>query len=151
MAQANFDIAGNLDLFFRSARTGSKVFTFKAGDSPYPLDGYEFEVDIKRKKTGEPVLKLTTEKGLIVDDNTITIEVDEEQTDLPGDFYYWELYEATGKKTWIWGYAFFTTGFPSGTTSETPDVTVNMYPDIVTISITNPGGDLPEDIDGGIL
>jgi hypothetical protein len=137
MAKAIFDIAGKLDLLFRIARIGSKTFTFVDADAaPYSLSGLVFELNIKENPGDvEPVFQLTDGDGLTLGDNTIQVDVDATQTDLPEKLYFWELYETTTTKTWLCGSAYFISRDPSSENDAT-EVTVRTEPDVITVTIS---------------
>jgi hypothetical protein len=139
MSKAIFDIAGKLDLLFRIARVGSKTFTFvdSNGDA-YSLSGLTFQLNIKQRPSSTTNLfQLTSGSGLTIGASSIEIDVTELQTDLPEVLCYWELYETVGKKTWLCGSANFISRDPSSENDATT-VTVNLDPDTVTVTISNP-------------
>jgi hypothetical protein len=146
MAQAIFDIAEQLNLYFRRARVGSKTFTFLNSDGDaYSVAAITFQLNIKSRETSsDNVLQLTSGSGLTISTNTIVVAVTEVQSNLPADIYYWELYDATNKKTWLCGRAYFTQAEPADLNDST-SVTVNLDPDTVRITLT---GSVTE-IDGG--
>lgn len=148
---ASFDPAKLLALYFRIARAGSKRFIFKysAGD-PFDISAIEFELIIKRWLDGEETLKLTLGDGLSIGgagNNELTVELDEDDTNIGAATYFWQLYNATAIKTWLNGDAHFHNGkFDAPTDSET-ELTITTEGETITITI-NDGGDIT-DIDGG--
>jgi hypothetical protein len=139
MAKAIFDIAGKLDLLFRIARVGSKTLSFvDSDDVAYPLDGLEFELNVKERPSSETDLfQLTSGAGLTVGTSSIEIEVDETQTDLPEKLCFWELYETVNKKTWLCGNCYFISRDPSSE-DDALTATVRLEPDTITVTISNP-------------
>jgi hypothetical protein len=140
MAQAIFDIAEELDLYFRTARAQDKTFEFEdtAGD-PYTISGITWNLNFKTYAGASTnVLQLTSGSGLTISTSSIVIALTEVQSDLPRDMYYWELYDATNKETWLCGNAHFTKGKPANL-SDSTSVTINLIPDIVRITITGGG------------
>lgn len=138
MAQAIFDTAEKLNLYFRIARVGSKAFTFvDANEDDFDLSGLTFQLNIKSHSgSSSNILQLTSGSGLSVSGNVLTVSVTEEQTDISENLYYWELYEAVDKKTWLCGNAYFMRGTPNDLNDST-SVTVNINPDTVMITISN--------------
>jgi hypothetical protein len=138
MAQAKFDIAEKLDLYFRKARAGSKVFTFQDADEvAYDVSGITWQLNIK-SKSGSNIIQLLSGTGLTISTNTITVSISETQSNIPETLYFWELYDATNKKTWLCGSAQFVTKDPSNI-SDSETITVNTNPDEVTVTISSGG------------
>jgi hypothetical protein len=139
MAKAIFDIAGKLDLLFRIARVGSKTLSFVDSEGvAYPLDGFEFQLNIKeRPSSAENLIELTDGSGLTVNASSIEIEVDEEDTDQTEKLKFWELYETVNKKTWLCGNCYFISRDPSSE-NDAVTVTVRLDPDTITVTISNP-------------
>jgi hypothetical protein len=137
MSKARFDIAGELDLEFRIARAGSILLTFVDIDgAPFVLDDYDHELNIRENALDEEnIITLTDGDGLTYDSNTILVEVDEEETNLPEKLYYWELYETTTKKTWLCRNAYFISRDPSNTSGEIT-ATVNTGTTEITVTIS---------------
>jgi hypothetical protein len=141
MTKAIFDIAGDLDLVFRIARTGSKTLNFIDPDQvAYPLAGNTFQLNVKLKPNSEDnIFQLTSGNGLTVGASSIAIAVDEARTDLKEKIYFWELYETVNKKTWLCGNAYFIKKKPVND-SDSTTVTVRLNPDVVTVIISNTVG-----------
>jgi hypothetical protein len=148
MAQAVFDIAEKLDLYFRIARDGSKTFTFTSGGSSYSVAGITWELNIKVRGASTNTLQLTSGSGLTISTNTITVAVTAAQTTIAERLYYWELYDVTNKKTWLCGNAHFTSKEPADL-SDSTSVTVNTDPDTVAIAVSN--SVTITEVDGGTL
>jgi hypothetical protein len=137
MSKARFDIAGELDLEFRIARAGSILLTFIDVDgAPFVLDDYDHQLNIRGNALDEEnIITLTDGDGLTYDSNTILVEVDEEETNLPEKLYYWELYETTTKKTWLCRNAYFISRDPSNVSGEIT-ATVNTGTTEITVTIS---------------
>jgi hypothetical protein len=141
MAKAIFDIAGKLDLLFRIARVGSKTLTFVDSESvAYPLDGFEFQLNIKERPSSvENLIELTSGSGLTIGTNSIEIDVDEEDTAQTEKLKFWELYETVNKKTWLCGNCYFISRDPSSE-NDAVTVTVRLDPDTITVTISGSVG-----------
>ena len=137
MAQVDFDIAGQLDLRFRRARAGSKTLTFlDVDEEEYDISGITFQLNVKtNERASTNVFQLTSGSGLSIATNVMTVSVTENQSDLAGDMYWWELYDSTNKKTWLCGRAYFTLSEPSDL-EDSNTVTVDLDPDTVQVNIT---------------
>jgi hypothetical protein len=146
MSKAIFDNAGKLDLLFRIARVGSKLFTFVNEDeTPYLLTGRTFSLNIKENPgDAESVFSLTDGDGLTVGSSTIQIEVTAEQTDLAEKLFFWELYETVDERTWLCGSAYFISRDPSEE-DDAGEVIVRLDPDAVTVIIGNPAPEASEE------
>lgn len=149
MASVRFDIAEPLHLYFRIARAGSKVFTFvDDAEADYDVSGITWELNIFPKDSTTPVIALTDGNGLTVATNTITVNIDEEDSAIPERLYHWELYDDTNKQTWLFGNAYFTSKEPADA-GDSATITVNTNPDTVLITVSNSA--VITSIDGGIL
>jgi len=137
---ANFDIAGRLDLNFRAARAGSKLFTFlNAASAAYDVSDIPFVLNVKSNEHATTNLfQLTVGSGLAIDENEMTVTVTETQSNVAKEFNYWELYNPTDKQTWLCGSAYFIKREPKDS-DDSITVTVNLEPDEVTVTISSSG------------
>lgn len=137
MSITSFDPAGRLHLTFRRERDGSKVFVFKnSSDEDYDISALDFELRIKKKSSSSAnVLLLTVGDGLEISGNELTVIVDETDTNLPADFYWWELFNITTDETWIYGNVYVVTD--SDNPVDTLSVTINLESETINLTIEN--------------
>jgi hypothetical protein len=137
--KATFDIAAKLDLYLRKARAGSKLFTFlNTNSTPHDVSAITWQLNIRQNPSTTPVIQLLSGTGLTIATNVITAVISETQSDIPLRLYYWELYDATNKKTWIWGRC--QVGNLTPIDSDEVSVTVSTEAENITISVTSGGG-----------
>jgi hypothetical protein len=142
MTKLIFDIAGELDLVFRIARTGNKTLNFvDTAQVAYPLAGNTYELRVKETENSEDnVFTLTDGEGLTVGTSSIGITVDAIQTNLKRKIYYWELYETVNEQTWLCGNAYFLKRKPVND-SDSTTVTVQLNTDeVITVVISGTPG-----------
>lgn len=90
---ARFDPAVILDLQLRVERDGVVPFEYvnSAGD---PLDqtGNTFEMVLRKKAGGDPVITLSTVSGEItIANHLVTVEIDQSLSNIRPDQYFWEM------------------------------------------------------------
>lgn len=136
--KATFDIAAKLDLYLRRARAGSKTFTFvDANDDAYDISSLTWQFKIMTNPSATPLISLTSGSGLTISSNQIIASITESDSAIPiSAAYYFELYETSEKKTWLFGRCTVSTREPIEGESSIP-VTVNTEPDTIRITVSN--------------
>ncbi len=153
MNDSTFDPAQQLNLHARRARVASKVLTFLSSGGAYDISAIVFQLNIKQGGSSTlNVIQLLAGSGLTIsgdDNNKLTIVLSEVQTELTEGIYYWELYNASTKKTWLCGKFYVFTGVHAETENEL-EITINTEPDTIEISVSDSSSVVTE-IDGGSL
>jgi hypothetical protein len=144
MAQATFDIAQKLDLYFRIERDGHKTLTFTSEGLNYDISGIAWEFNLRPFGAVENTIELKDGVGLSVSGNEIAITVTAEQTKVAEKLYFWELLDTTHNKTWLCGNAHFTSKDPVKV-NESINIMVNTEPDVVNIEISS----ISNNVNGG--
>jgi hypothetical protein len=151
MAQVITDSAGALDLYFRIGRASvPKTLSFvDDAAAPYDISGLTFQMNFKAYEGAtDNVIQLTSGAGLTVSTNSIVFQLTEVQSAIAEKIYFWELYDATNKRTWICRRAYFIQGEPVEL-DDTTSVTVKLQSDTITCTITGGGG--ITSVDGGTV
>lgn len=136
--KASFDPSRIVNLYFRVARNGSQVIVFKKSDgTPYEINAINFKFFIKQTpQAANSVMVLEEGTGLaIVDDSTLVISVNEDDTNLRAKAYYYELLNETEGKTWLSGKAFFHEGEFDDKEEDDVQVTVKTQGTPITLII----------------
>jgi hypothetical protein len=153
MAQVITDSAGALDLYFRIGRASvPKTFSFfDESEVAYSIAGITFQMNFKAYPgAADNIFQLTSGAGLTVGESTIAFSVTEVQSAIPEKIYFWELYDATNKRTWICRRAYFIYGDPVEL-EDTTSVTVKLQSDTITCTITGGSGGGITTVDGGTI
>jgi hypothetical protein len=132
-AVLNMDRAGELHWVFRKGRAETRTLTFMSGEDPFPLAGYDFELRFRPYNGSTDSLVLSIGDGLTIDDNTLEVEVTDEDTDQPEILHSADLFEVTTGRSWAIGTGQFITGLPH--TSE--DTEVQIVVNSVTVNISS--------------
>jgi hypothetical protein len=134
----SFDPAEQLNLIFRKDRNGSKLFRFKGADgSPYSLAGIDLQLNIKSASGLDDIIHLTFGNGLTLgglSDDELTVVITAEQSAMARDLCFWELYNATSKKTWLCGNAYFISANRPDASTDI-EITISLDSEIITIEL----------------
>lgn len=123
-----------LDLQIRVNRNNQVTFRFFDEDgNDYDIDGDEWEFHVKRQPNGRNLIR--KENGeLTISGNEIVVELDEVDTDLNPNTYYYELYNVSEVSTYINGSVYAVDGKFTGTVTE---ATVTIYSEnVVNVTVT---------------
>lgn len=118
MKGATFDRSKSLPLFARIGEVGVPVIlTFLNADgSPHSITPYNFQIPVRRFVTdADPVFTLTLEAGegltIVGDDlNKLKVEISEANSEQRNESYFYRLFDALAKHTWLNGPFFFHNG-----------------------------------------
>lgn len=155
MAKVTTDSAGKLELYFRVARASvPKTLTFKdVNGNAYSIAGITFLLNFIDPNTGSTVLSLASGTGLTIGSSSITFSLTEVQSALPKDLYYWELYDSTNKRSWIYDKSYFIKREPPDIDNET-ELTVKLTGETINVTVTTgsgSGGEGITEVDGGTI
>jgi hypothetical protein len=135
-----FDPYAAVNLHFRRARNATKKFVFTQNGSAYDLSSTTLQLNV-RTSSGQTtnILQRISGNGLTIGgagNNELTVSFSEIHTDLAPRIYYWELYNATNKTTWLAGQFTIYVGVvdPIDTSLS---ITINTDPSVVNVDISD--------------
>jgi hypothetical protein len=134
----SFDPAEQLNLIFRKDRNGSKLFRFIGADRlPYSIAGIDLQVNIKSASGLDDLIHLTIGNGLTLgglNNDELTVSITDEQSTISRDLCFWELYNATSKKTWLCGNAYFISANRPDASTDI-EITITLEGETITIEL----------------
>lgn len=148
-----FDNARNLTSHFRIDRAVVKDFIFQDEDgNPYDINGYTFELFIKRAPGDRlKLLSLTTSGGGLTfpayDENVLRATFTQAQSRIEEGQHYFELVRTDVNKTWLNGWAYFSFGPTDSADDISTTITIDESGTALTVTIH--GDERDSEIDGG--